>query len=78
MEVFEKIVSGFKPLTIFATPSEMFGRVLITLLISALQFKYNIKFSKGRSERCKTKQKRNEFYERNAGTWGKIISFIYS
>ena len=37
MEVFAKIVSGFKPLTIFATPSEMFGRVLNTLLISTLQ-----------------------------------------
>ena len=40
--------------------------------------KYNTKFSKGRSEHCKRKQKRNEFDEGNAGTWVRILSFIYS
>ena len=37
-----------------------------------------MKFSKGRSEHCERKQKRNEFDERNAGTWVRILSFIYS
>ena len=56
----------------------MFGIVLNTLMISAPQYKYKIKFSKGRSECCQRKQKRNKFDERNAGIWLRILSFIYS
>ena len=57
----------------------MSGRVLNTLLISTPQGKYNIKLSKGRSE-CYDYdvQKRNEFDERNAGTWVRTLSFMYS
>ena len=32
------------------------------------QCKYKIKLPKGRSEHCASKQKRNEFDKRNAGT----------
>ena len=56
----------------------MFGRVLNTILISTPKCKYNIKFSNGRSQRCERKQKRNEYDERNARTWVRILSFIYS
>ena len=54
----------------------MFGKFLNTLM-STPQYKYNIKFSKGRSERCERKQKRNEFNERNAGTQARILFLIY-
>ena len=54
----------------------MFDRVLKTPLIATPQCKQNIKFSKGRSERCERKQKRNEFDKRNAKTWVRILSFI--
>ena len=55
----------------------MFGRVQNTLLISTPQFKYNIKFSKERSERFERKQKRSELNERNARTRVRILCFIY-
>ena len=43
------------------------------LLISSPRCKYNIKFSKGSSERCERKQKRNKFDKENAGTWVRIL-----
>ena len=46
----------------------MSGSVLNRLLISTPRGKYNIKFSKGRSERCERKKKRIDFDERHAGT----------
>ena len=46
--------------------------------MSTPQCKYNIIFSKGRSERCERKQKRNESDKRNAQTWVRILSYIYS
>ena len=56
----------------------MFDRVplIATPLIATPQCKQNIKFSKGRSERCERKQKRNEFDKRNAKTWVRILSVI--
>ena len=54
----------------------MFGRFLNTLLISTPQCKYNIKFSKKRSELCERKQKRNDFDERNARTFLKRLTLV--
>ena len=56
----------------------MYDRVLNTLLVSAPQYKYNIKLSKGRSECCEKKTEKKEFDERNAGTWVRILFFIHS
>ena len=54
----------------------MFDRVLDTLLILTSQGICTIKFSKRRSECCERKQKRNEFDERNAGTWVRVLVVI--
>ena len=50
----------------------MCDRVLNTPLILTPLIKYNVKFSKGRSEYCERKQKIKEFDERNTGTWVRI------
>ena len=55
----------------------MLGRVLNTLLISTPQCKYNTKFSKGRSERCERKQKRNEFDERKREHGNSFIFYLF-
>ena len=67
------LFNQIQPYKSYVSWNKFLNSVLNTLLIATPQCKYN----KGRSELCERKQKRNEFDERNARTWVRILSFIY-